>query len=174
MVASSAARATPVEVAAEPLLDDDGYDHADAFAIHIGRADDHSAEWWARTGLERAPALVRWVIVAAQRGALRLRLDTRNRDRVLGWQIRSRTHDAIALEAAGPVLRGVVVVRRTEPTVAVIKSFVFFRRRMVARIVWAVALPIHRRLARYLLENAATLAADGRTYGATPEAPSVE
>jgi hypothetical protein len=150
------ARAIRTPVAGEPLLDGKKPDYADAFEIHLAVADQRSAEQWVRLALEGAAAPVRWVIVAALRGVLRLKLDrSSGPGYVFGWRIISSAPDVIVLEADGPVLRGVLVGRRRAPTVTAITSLIFYRHR-VARPLWALVAPIHRRVARYLLERVAT------------------
>jgi hypothetical protein len=131
-------------------------DYADAFEVRIDRPDHRSAEQWARCALERAPTVVRRVVVVAHRGVLRFRLGPlRSSDHVLGWQIRDSHPDTIELAAEGPLMSGLIVGRRTSPTTTQIETFVFFHRRSAATI-WTLVGPLHRRIAPLLLKRAAS------------------
>lgn len=136
---------------------DDVPDYADAFEVRTDRPDVRSAEQWARSALERAPTVVRSVVVFAHRRVLRFRLGPlRSSDHVLGWRIRVSDPDAIELAADGPLMSGVIVGRRTSPTTARIETFVFFHRASAATI-WTLVGPLHRRIAPLLLKRAASV-----------------
>ena len=151
-------RARRVAVApAEPLIGGAHYDYADAFDVDVPD-DGRPAEQLCRAGLERAPLPLRWVIVAAHRHVLRLRLGPLSSpEHILGWRIRTTEPDVVHLEAAGPLLRGVLVARRVESGRAVLTTFVTFGRPRAARMIWAIVGPLHRRVAPYLLERAAAI-----------------
>ncbi len=144
----------------EPLIGSDRYDYADAFDIRASQPDPRSAEEFARSALEQAPWPVRWTVRTVQRHLLGLRLGpTSLQDHVFGWKIVTSEPDLIHLEAVSPLLgRGVLVGRRLDPTRTVITSYVFYRRQAPARVAWMIAGPLHRRVARYLLERAVGLA----------------
>jgi hypothetical protein len=151
-------RARRVPVAAEePLIGGDRYDYADAFEIRVREPDRRSAEQFARCALEQAPWPVRWTVRIVQRHLLRLRLGPRSSpDHIFGWKILTTQPDVIHLEAVSPLLgRGVLVGRRTDPTCVVITTYVFYTRSTPARVAWTIAGPLHRWIARYLLEHAA-------------------
>lgn len=150
-------RARRVPVAAdEPLIGSNRADYADAFEIRLLEADGRSAEQLARCALEQAPWQVRWVTGVAHRYLLRLRLGPgSSRDHLFGWKILTSQPDVVHLEARSPLLgRGVLVLRRADPTDAVITTYLFYAR-PAARVVWTVVGPLHRRIAPYLLELAA-------------------
>ena len=153
------ARRVPVPVR-EPLIGADRYDYADAFEIQLDESDARSAEEFARCALEDAPWLVRGVVWIVHRYLLRLRLGPRSSsDHVFGWKIRTSEPDVLRLEAVSPFLgRGVIMGRRPDPTRRVITTYVFFARPAVARVLWTVTGPLHRRVAVYLLEHAAAQA----------------
>ena len=153
------ARRVPVPVR-EPLVGADRYDYADAFEIQLDESDARSAEEFARCALEDAPPLVRGVVSIAHRYLLRLRLGPRSSSGyVFGWKIRTSEPDVIVLEAVSPWLgRGVIVGRRPDRARTVITTYIFFARPAVARVLWAIAGPLHRRVAVYLLEHAAAQA----------------
>jgi hypothetical protein len=149
------ARRVPV-VADRGLPGSDRYDYADAFEIRVREPDPRSAEEFARFALEHAPWLLRWTIWIAHRYLLRLRLGPRTSpDHLLGWNIVSSRPDRVHLEAASPLLRGVLVGRRVTSRCAVVTTYVFFRRPRFARALWKIAGPLHRRIAPYLMERAA-------------------
>ena len=151
------ARRVPVP-AEEPLVGSDPYDYADGFEIQLRASDARSAEEFVRRALEHAPWPIRRTIRIAHRYVLRLRLGPRSSPEYLsGWKIRTSQHDVIQLEAVSPLLgRAVIVARRPDPTNAVVTTYLFYARPAVARVLWAVVGPLHRRIAPYLLEHAAT------------------
>jgi hypothetical protein len=152
----NAGRARRVAVA-ETVIGDARFDYADAFEVDL-RDDWRSAEQVFRAGLELAPLPMRWVIVMAHRHLLRLRLGPLSSPGyILGWRILAAEPEVVHLEAAGPLLRGVLVARRFEPGRAVLTTFVIYGRPRAARAIWAIAGPIHRRVAPYLMERAAAI-----------------
>jgi hypothetical protein len=171
----SAPRARRVPVAAEePLIGSDQYDYADAFEIRVGERDTRSAEQFARCALEQAPWPVRWTVRIVQGQLLRLRLSRgTSPDHLFGWKIRTSQPDMIHLEAVSPLLgRGVLVGRRPDPTSVVITTYLFYARPAPARVAWKIAGPLHRRVARYLLEHAAATANPAQSLpAATPLLP---
>ena len=149
------ARQIPVE-AGEPLIGTARYDYADAFEIRVREPDGRTAEEFTRFALEQAARPVRWTVLLAHRHLLRLRLGPRSSPHhIIGWKIVTSEPDVLQLEAESPLLgRGVIVARRPEPTRAVVTTYVFFAR-PAARAIWLVTGPVHRRVARHLLERAA-------------------
>jgi hypothetical protein len=172
----SAPRARRVPVAAqEPLIDNGRYDYADAFEIRMSERDTRSAEQFARCALEQAPWPVRWTVRTVQVHLLRLRLSRGSSpDHLFGWNILTSQPDVIHLEATSPLLgRGVIVGRRPDPTRTVVTTYVFYTRPTPARVAWRIAGPLHRWVARYLLEHAAATAdrAPSQTAAQTPLLP---
>jgi hypothetical protein len=154
-------RAVPV---AEPPPEGRRSDYADAFEVRVTEPDARTAEQWARCALEQARPLLRRTVLTAHRHLLRFRLGPLDSpDHVLGWTIVTSEPDVIRLEASSPVIRGVIIGRRSDPTTVVLTTFVRFERPAVARVVWAIAAPLHRRVARELLVDAAEA---GRTAAA--------
>jgi hypothetical protein len=143
-------------VADEPLIGSDRFDYADAFEIRVPEADARSAEQLARCALEQAASPVRSTVRIAHRHLLRLRLGAGSSPHHLfGWKILTSEPDVIHLEAVSPLLgRAVLVLRRVDPTRAVITTYLFYARPVSARVVWTIAAPLHRRIAPYLLERA--------------------
>jgi hypothetical protein len=156
--------------AEEPLIGGDRYDYADAFEIRLPEPDARSAEELARCALERASWPVRWTVGNAHRHLLRLRLGpSSSREHLFGWKILTSEPDVIHLEAVSPLLgRGALIVRRVDPTRALITTYLFYARPTPARVVWGIAGPLHRRIAPYLLERAAATAKQPRSAAATP------
>lgn len=155
----SGTRAQQVPVAAyEPLIGGNSYDYADAFAIRVPEPDDRPVEQFVRAAVEQAPWPVILTVRAVHRYLLRLRLGpSTSADHVLGFKILSSEHDVVHLEAVSPVLgRGAILVRRIDPTCAVVTTYLFFARPAAARVIWKIAGPLHRKVAPYLMEHAAT------------------
>jgi hypothetical protein len=133
-------------------LGDPSYTYA--CEITASATDSRSAEQWARAVFEGAPRLLRWFIVAGWIGGLGLRLGPRRSPaHVLGWKIVSRTPTTIVLGVESFVLSARLVVQVGDSQI-VHATFVRYRRRP-ARILWAAAAPIHRRVVPYLLGRAA-------------------
>ena len=142
-------------VGSEPWTAGSRYDYADAFEATLAVPDGRSAEQWARCALEQAPRVIRIVIIVAQRVLLRLQLEGHSDPQhVLGWRIVASEPDVITLAAHGPLVRAVIVGRRSASTAVQIKTFIFFERRL-GQLVWAAVAPLHRRVARLLLRRAA-------------------
>jgi hypothetical protein len=145
------ARRTEV-VVPDFLVGSSAYDYADAFEIDLSPAERRSPEQLFRAALDNASWLQRWVPVM-HRHILRFRLGPgSSADHILGWRIVSSSPDVIHLEASGPLIRGVIVGRRTSQSTAIFTTFVFYTW-VPAPVVWAVAAPLHRRVAPYLLER---------------------
>ncbi|HWB65593.1 MAG TPA: hypothetical protein VG708_02025 [Mycobacteriales bacterium] len=140
---------------ADPSLLGQIFDYSDAFDVRVPRPDSRTAEQWARCALEQAPTPMRRAVLLIHRRVLRLRLEPVGRpDNVLGWHVRSSQPDQIELEASGPLMRAVIIGRRTAPVATEVRTFVFYRRRLAAA-VWALVGPLHRRVAPYLLKRGA-------------------
>lgn len=143
----------PAHIAALKLLD--RVDYADSFAVRTPVS--HTAEHWARLGLEGAPRALRAGVVCAHQ-ALGLRLARRGSpDHVLGWEIRENDPEQLVLGVEGRILTPRIVVA-TPPGRAVIATLIRFDR-VGARAAWALVAPVHRAVARYLLDHAVQLGA---------------
>jgi hypothetical protein len=154
-------RARRVAVPVEPFIGGGRYDYADAFEIRVDEPDERSAEELVRFTLEQAPRWILWIIRIAHRYVLRFRLGPESSPlHVLGWSILSSAPNVLMLRAVSPVLKGVIVARKPEPTRAVVTTYVFFRRPATCRALLKVVGPVHRKVAPYLLECGA--AARGR------------
>ena len=137
----------------EPLIG--GYDYADAFEVDLAGGDTRPAGQVFQAGLVGAPRVLRRTVLIAHRYLLRFRLGPASGgDDVFGWQILTREPDVIRLQAAGPLMRGVLVARRIGPTRAALTTSLYYERPRLARIIWAIVGPLHRRIAPYLLERA--------------------
>lgn len=143
----------PARVAALKVLD--RVDYEDAFAVRTPVR--HTPEEWVRLGLEGAPPAVRGFILRAHK-ALGLRLaPPGSPDHVLGREILQNEPEQIVLGAEGRIVTPRIVLS-TPPGQVVVATLLRFDR-VGARAVWAVVAPIHRAVARYLLDHTANLAA---------------
>ena len=134
---------------------DAAFDYADAFEVRAITPDERTMESLARAALEDVPLALRVVILAAHRFVLRFRLGPLSSvAHVLGWRIVTSAPDCVVLEADGPLIRGVMVGRRSGPSVTVLETFVFYHQ-PAARPVWTVVGVLHRRIAPILLRRAA-------------------
>jgi hypothetical protein len=150
-----APRARRSEVASDLLAGPVAYDYADAFEIDLPQGSTRPPEELFRTALDHSSWVQRWV-PPVHRHLLRFRLGPQSAaDHILGWRIVSSDADGVRLEAGGPLMRGVIVGRRRYPSTAVFTTFVFYVDRTPARAIWALVGPLHRRVAPYLLNQAA-------------------
>jgi|SRR5581483_12447892 len=145
-----------VAVAREPLIGDESYDYADAFEIRAAEPDPRTAEELARAAFAKASPLARLGVLFGWRVLLRFRTaPASSPDHIFGARIVRSEPEVVELEASGPLMRGVIVARKVEPTRFVVTTFVYFGRPRIARAVWAVTAPLHRAIAPRLLANAA-------------------
>lgn len=157
----SAPRARRVPVVVEEALGATRRpDYADAFEIRAREPETRSPEQFARSALEQASPPLRSLIRSVHRHLLRFRLaPAASPDHVLGWTVVSSGPDVVHLEAQSPLLGcGMIIGRRVDATCVRVTTFLFYRRPWASRLVWAGAGPLHRRVAPYLLERAATSA----------------
>ena len=152
--AQCAPRARRREVAEQDsLLVGGPYDYADAFGIELRQSDTRTPEQAFRAALPHGPSSL---VPLVHRLVLRFRLGPLvSPDHFIGWRVVSSDSAVIHLEAEGPLMRGIIVGRRADPSTAVLTTFVVYVRRAPARIVWALVGPLHRRIAPHLLELAA-------------------
>jgi hypothetical protein len=138
----------------DPRAGDAPVGHHDTVTVPVGPGDHRTPEQWLRSAFEDAPGLLRAAITVGWRFGLLLRL-TRGRSpgAVLGWPIVASDAAAVRVEAASVLMTARLVLRLTAGT-AVMTTDVRFTR-WPARLVWALALPVHRRLVPYLLGRAA-------------------
>lgn len=157
MSGRSVVRARRRAVEPDPLVE--GLpDYADAFEVTLAPGDSRSAEDFARDSLTGAPAVVYWTIFVAHRFVLRFELAPRRSPaHVIGWDITHSEPDAVRLEADGPIVRAVIIGRRPDPSRSVATTSVFFKNRPVARALMPLVAPVHRAVAKLLLERAAGL-----------------
>jgi len=129
----------------------DRIDYADAFVVDV--SDDRTAEEWARTTLEEAPAATRASLQSGWR-SLGLKLDLTSREpSILGWRIRESTPDHVLLGAGGRLgLSGELLFERDGEQVR-FSTFVKLGH-VGARALWAAIEPTHVRIVRGVLEGA--------------------
>ncbi len=144
---------TPPSTVASP-------DYEDAFEVTRNPTDRRSAEQWARDGFERLPVTARQSLLLVHRWILGFRLGPwASPDHVLGWRIVTSEPELLHLEARSTLLSGHMVWRLHHERLVMTTSLQYKKRRM-ARAVWAVLGNIHRGGAPHLLE----LAADHRSH----------
>jgi hypothetical protein len=153
----AAPRARRAQVAAQDALLVGGhYDYADAFEIEVPKGDTRTPEQAFRAAVPHGPS---GLVPLVHRLVLRFRLGPLvSPDHFIGWRVVSSDSEIIHLEADGPLMRGIIVGRRADPSTAVLTTFVVYVRRAPARIVWALVGPLHRRIAPHLLERGAAVA----------------
>ncbi len=125
--------------------------YVDSFAARRSSADDRSPEVLTRAAFEEAPPVARGVILVAWR-ALGFRLGPRrSAQHVFGWGILQSEPGLLEIGTAGPRATSRIVVRDRNGEV-VITTFLVWTSPAI-RLVWAVLSPVHRRMARYLIDR---------------------
>lgn len=129
----------------------DRIDYADAFVADTTQ--EHTAEEWARTMLEGAPAATRAGLRSGWT-SLGLKLDA-DGPNILGWRIRRSTPDQLLLEAPGWLgLSGELLFERRD---GALRFSTFVRlSHIAARKLWSAIEPAHVRIVKGLLEDAVT------------------
>lgn len=163
---SEGSRARRVEVTQTILQTGFGrdVDYAAAFEVTASDLSSRSAEQWARTMFEAAPAAVRWFLALGWRVVLGLKLARgRSPEHVLGWKIITVSHDTARLEARSWLLtaRKSVQVAGSRVTVT---TFVHYERPL-ARAIWSAVAPIHHLTEPYLLGRASRLSSPPNRAG---------
>jgi hypothetical protein len=142
-------------VVTEPLIVSSPSDYADAFEVTVDEADDRTAEQVVRTGLAKVSPVMYPALLMAHRHVLGFRLGPRSSpDHVMGWRVVTSEPELCRLEADGPLMAGTMVARRVDAVTARLTTSVRYRR-PVARIIWTIVGPIHRRAAPHLMDLAA-------------------
>lgn len=131
-----------------------GSDYSDIFEAPLAPGDDRSAKELYVAGVESMPVWLGIVVFVAHRYVLRFRLAPIGApDHLMGWKVVDADHDTIRLGASGPLIDGVLVARRSR-SAAALETAVTYRRPVLARLVWAVVGPVHRRVGPYLIRRA--------------------
>jgi Protein of unknown function (DUF2867) len=133
-------------------------DYQDAFFVDVGLGQDRTAEQWARAVLEDAPPAMRRRLLRGWR-RLGLKLGSpRSGRRVLGWEVRRSTEGFVLLSASSRIGFSGELLFKREPGGLLFATFIQ-QRNVVARAVWALMAPTHRRVVRSLLTQAVRRAA---------------
>ena len=126
-------------------------EYADSFVLDVARTPDWTAEHWARTVLEGAPAPLR---AALRRGWTALGLtEVAGAQSILGWEIRHADPDTVLIGRASRIgMPGELLVTRRPNGMSF--STLVHHRTIVTRALWTVVRPGHVRTVSALLERA--------------------
>ncbi|MCA0154683.1 DUF2867 domain-containing protein [Tsukamurella sp. M9C] len=131
-----------------------GADATYTFAVARRPGDDRTAQQWARSVFEDAPAPMPTVLLLGWRTVLRLRSRPRTGPgHVLGWRIRADEGDLLVLEQDSGLIAARNVVQVDGELVSWSTTVEFAKP--AARLVWAVVLPFHLVTIPRLLARAA-------------------
>lgn len=125
------------------------YDYADAYEVRLPEPDPETPETWVRAGMNDSPAVVEWI---ADRLGLGGQTST-STDQIDGGRVVECNADMVRIEWSLPLMRVVVVGRKIGPSGRRLTSFLYYKRPVLARVVWAVVGIGHRRLARRLITS---------------------
>ena len=141
----------PDSILVTDTLGDLGY--TCAFELTPRANDARSAPEWTRAILEGAPGPLRRFIVTGWIAILRLRLAPRpSADHVLGWKVLLDTANETVIGVEGATMSAHQVVHVQETRI--VHATLIRYDRPVARLLWAVAAPIHVRVIPYLMDHA--------------------
>lgn len=133
-----------------------GADYTDVFEVPLADGDERSAEQAFRDALGQESGALGSVVLWIHRHVLRFRLGPASSpEHVIGWPIVHSDRDEIALATDGPLMRGELTLRREDGRRAVLTTRLHYRRKIVARTVWAVVGPLHRSVAPRFMERSA-------------------
>jgi hypothetical protein len=146
-------RQIEVPAAARELSTLDRIDYADAFRVDTGPAPGRTAEQWARSVLEDAPATMRTTLLSGW-ASLGLKVGRPGSEgTVLGWKVLESTPDHILLGADSRIgMPGELLFKR-ERDGLLFATFVQYGN-PAARAVWAGVEQVHVRIVRGILERA--------------------
>jgi hypothetical protein len=118
--------------------------------------DTRSAEQWARSTFEDAPAALLALILAGWTAGLGLKLGPRpSPDHVLGWKITKRTPQLVLFSVRARMIGHAQFVLQTESSRVLLTNFVRYETPW-ARPLWATVQPLHHLIIPYLLTHAAS------------------
>lgn len=120
-----------------------GHDYADAFEVELPGPDPHPPETWVRAGLDATGGVVKRIVRLVGISDP----PAESADSVGPFRIVESGPDVIHLETTLPLMRVVMVGRGVEPARRVLTTFLYFRRPVLARVVWAFVGLGHRRTA---------------------------
>jgi hypothetical protein len=143
------AQQVPVPPATARLRLLERVDYEDAFVAQVDA--DLPPETWLRRALEQAPPLLLVLVRLVQR-CLGLQLVAADTEHPLGWTVIRSDADAVVLGADGARGRARIVTSTPAGSVLVVTQAQFDSRR--SRTLWRVAAPLHRRVARHLIDGA--------------------
>jgi hypothetical protein len=139
-------------------------DYEVAITLPTPGADAHQAEAWARAAFGAVPAVARLVLLVGWRYVLWLRLGpTRSADHVLGWTIAERRPDRFAMSAPSPLIAAMNVILVDAAGVTWVTAVRY--RRLLGRLLWRAAAPLHQLTIPYLLRRAAKALESARPAG---------
>jgi hypothetical protein len=156
-----AVRATLRRIASRALagrteIDDDAADYVDVFEVPVQQHDSRTAEQSLRDALGQAPGVGGAAVLWIHRHILGFRLGpTQSPDHVIGWSIVRSAADELVLAADGPLMHGVLDLRRQDGRRAVLTTRLHYRHRLAGRAVWLMVGPLHRVIAPQLMKRAA-------------------
>jgi len=130
-------------------------DYADAFEISRGKTDTRTAEQWAREAFGKLSESARRSGMLAHRHVLGFELGPwSSPQHLFGWSIVSSKPERLHLQARGARMVG-HMVWRIDGERFVMSTFVHYKKRTQAALIWAFAQRIHHNAVPDLLGRAA-------------------
>jgi hypothetical protein len=156
-------RQVQVPARARELAGLDRVDYADAFAVET--AVNRTPEQWVRRVEKTAPTLMR--LVRGVHHGLGLRLaPVGSVEHVFGWEIVHSSQDDVVLSVGAGIVTPRIVAL-TAPGQVVVATLLRFEH-VGARPIWALLAPLHRAVARHLLDHVTSVAAAAGPRSAWP------
>lgn len=131
----------------DPIAAGGRYDYADAFEVRLPGPDLEVPATWVGAGLDKLPAVVEWIA-----SLLGVHDDPATpTNPIPGWRIVESSAAVVHIERSLALMRVVAVGRKIEPSRRLFTSVLYYKRPVLARLVWAVVGVGHRRMARRLI-----------------------
>ena len=125
------------------------WDYADTFELQSTEPDAARPEDWIRAGMAATPKLVDWISRLMSAGES----TPASPHEFSGFVIVASTPELLHLSGEDGLMRTTMIARRIGPNGRRLTTVLRFRRPMLARAVWALIAPLHRRTARQLLRS---------------------
>lgn len=129
------------------------HDYADAFEVRLPGSDSEPPATWVFRGLTDTPVLVKRVARLFGRGESP---EIAVPDIVAGWRVVQSTPELVVLERSLPLMHVRAVGRKVGSSGRRFTSVLSFRRPVLARAVWMMVGPGHRRMSRRLVAGTAS------------------
>jgi hypothetical protein len=133
----------------DPVAATGAPDYADSFELRLDGPDRLAPEAWLRAGIDGIPTWIKWVAGSP--------------DGVGSARVVESNADVVVLEDSDPLMDMVLIGRNVAPDHRVFTTVLHYRRRRLARALWAVVGILHRRMAPRVVAGGVQRSANERS-----------